>query len=61
MVIRLRKCLKVYHAKALKIIQAPSARLFHCFLGWFWVLVLFFFSFNVVTLTGEHHSGFSQM
>lgn len=32
MVIRLRKCLKVYHTKALKIIQAPSARLFHCFL-----------------------------
>lgn len=45
MVIRLRKRLKVYYAKALKIIQGPSAGKI---------------VFNVEALIDEHHSGVSQ-
>lgn len=51
MVIRLRKCLKVYYAKALKVIQGSFTV--------FWGLGCFFI-FNVVTLIGEHHSGFQR-
>lgn len=46
MVIRLRKRLKVYYAKALKIIQRPSAGKK--------------IGFIAEALIGEHHSGVAQ-